>query len=393
MKAVFQVTLREWRWIRRDFRQVLLVVLAPLAFVTILSLAYSPKKVVGVPVLIVDQDHSAFSRALTSAILANETFSLGGYADSADEFPSLVARDQAHLCLVFPRGLEQDIKARRGAKVLVMVDASNSLSGRIEISNAINLLGTFSVGAETRMIEGEAGISQRPALKRALPIQEETRSWFNPGFTSNYLNFLALGMLCIPVQLAALTVSIGSGAYEYREWRTDPILLVTRNPWTIMAGKILAYVAIIYPVCVAVIYTPHILFGAPMSGSQITLAVVTLWFTAMLATLGYALSCVLADPLFATEICALITLPNFVLTGFTWPLFAMPNGLLVLSYGMPMYCYSFMYRKLSVMGASIADCWRQLAILSIWTLLVLLLARFGTGQVLKSLQNEEAAHG
>jgi len=389
--AAQRIALREWRWIRRDRKQVLLVAIAPLVFVAILGLVYSPRKVLHVPVLIVDQDHSTLSRALARAILADETYSLGGYADSSDEFPRWVDQDRAHVCFVFPHNFERDLRARRGGKVQVVVDASNMLSGSVEVTHAATLLGTFAVGVETLMIEAKGGVTGTVALNHALPIQIGTRAWFNPGFTSNYLNFLMIGILTIPVQLAGLLVSIGSGVSEYGE-RRSAISCVTRNPWSIIAGKVTAYVAIIYPVCMAVVCTPCLFFGAPMAGSLLTVALVTLWFTAMLVTFSYALSCILADPLFATEICALITLPNFLLSGFTWPIFAMPKVLWPFAYGLPMYSFSFMYRKLSVMGATASDCLPQMAVLCLWTLLALGLARYGTYRILKNGSEAEGSH-
>jgi ABC-2 type transport system permease protein len=389
MNAVVQVTLREWRWIRRDFRQILLVVLAPLAFVTILSLGYSSKKVVGVPVLIVDQDHSALSRKLTQAIFANESFAAAEYADSSDEFATLVAQDRAHVCFVFPHNMERDMLARRGSKAVVMVDASNLLAASLEASNAVSVLGTFALGAEMRMIEAKAGVTRESAFNRALPIQTGFRSWFNPGFTANYFNFMVIGILSIPVQLAGLLVGIGSGASEYKARRSDPLTLTTRSPWAILFGKLLAYLAIAYPVILFVVCFPHLFFGAPMAGSLLTLALVTLWFTSVLVVFGYALSSLIADPLFATEICAIITLPNFLLSGFTWPAFSMPIVVRILAYALPMHSFNFMFRKISVMGASAQDCLLEMGLLSLWTILALVLARVATKNILDALSRDE----
>lgn len=392
--SIKKIVLREWRWIRQDRKQVLLVAISPLVFVAMIGLIYSPKKILQVPVLIVDQDHSTLSRELTRAILANETYSLGGYADSVSKFPDLVAQDRAHICFVFPHNLERDMRAKKEAKVQVVLDASNNLSGSIQLANATALLGSFSVGVELRTIEAKTGMNGTLALNHALPIQTGTRIWFNPGFTSNYFNFLAVGVLTVYVQLAGLLVSIGSGASEYGERQAERLSALTRNPLAIVAGKVFAYVAIIYPVCMILVYIPHMFFGAPMAGagSQFTLALVTLWFTSILVTVGYVLSCILADPLFATEICALITLPNFMLSGFTWPIFAMPKVLWVLAYGLPMFSFSFLYRKLSLMGASVSDCMLQMAILFMWTLVALIFAWYGTHLILKGRSEEASSH-
>jgi ABC-2 type transport system permease protein len=392
MRLIKKLVLREWRWIRKDKKQVLLAAIAPLVFVTILGLVYSPMKVVHVPILIVDMDHSALSREVTRGILSNETFSLGGYADSPADFPDLAAQDKAHMCFVFPHNFERDLKAGRQAKIQAILDGTNLLPAVVELGDAETVMGTYVIDTARKKAEAQSGITGTLAINRAYPIEAGTRIWFNPGFTSNYLNFLMVGILTIPIQLGGLLVSIGSGVSEYGERDAEPLSALTRNPWAIITGKVLTYVAIIYPVNMMLVYMPYLFFGAPMSGSQITLAFVTLWFTVMLVTLGYAFSCVLADPLQATEISALITLPNFLLSGFTWPIFAMPKILQPLAYGLPMYSFSFMYRKLSVMGASAADCLQQMAILGVWMLLALVLARYGTHLILKGKSEGESSN-
>jgi ABC-2 type transport system permease protein len=273
-----------------------------------------------------------------------------------------------------------------------MADASNILAGSVEVANAFNLLGTFAVGVELRMFEAKTGITSTLALRHALPIQTGMRVWFNPGFTSNYLNFLAVGICTIPIQLGGFLISIRSGSSEYEEDEKEHLSRMTRNPWAIIAGKVLAYVAIIFPVSMAVLYTPHVFCGTPMMGSSLILALMTLWFTSLLVTVGFGLSCLFADPLFATEVCALVTLPNFLLSGFTWPVFAMSKVLWVLAYGMPLFSFSFLFRKISLMGAPAADGLPQMGILGIWTCIALVLARLGVHKMMKAGNPGEISH-
>ena len=202
IRSILNVASREWQWIRLQRRYLTLVILAPMVYVIALGAIYSPKKVTHIPVAIVDEDHSRLSRELTSAILASETFSLGDYADSPDEFPLLVARDRAHVCFVFPRGLEREVLAHRPARVQVLLDYSNYLAGTAELSSANTVLTTYSVGIEMRLIEAAQGVSQTTALPQAMPFEMGTRMWFNPAFNGNYLNYLVVGLAYVVVQLA-----------------------------------------------------------------------------------------------------------------------------------------------------------------------------------------------
>jgi len=392
IRSILNVASREWQWIRLQRRYLALVILAPMLYVIALGAIYSPKKVVHIPVAIVDQDHSRLSRELTSAILASETFSLGDYADSPDEFPLLVARDLAHVCFVFPRGLERDALAHRPARVQVLLDYSNYLAGTAELGSANAVLGTYSVGTQMRLIEAAQGVSQTTALPQALPFEMSTRMWFNPAFNGNYLNYLVVGLAYVVVQLAGLFLTIRAGSSELSGHRTSPLSEMEGNAWIALTGKLLPYFLIAVPLSIVVTQLSHWLFAAPLLETHPTFWLILIWFDAIMVTLGYGLSSLVQEPVFATELCASLTMPNFLLSGYTWPVFAMPKVMWILAYGLPMYSVVFMMRKVTMMGAGIADCGVQLIGLAAWSIAALALAWYGTKRILAATHEEPSAH-
>lgn len=392
IRSILQVAAREWSWLRFQRKYLALVIAAPVLYMIALGLIYSPRKVLHVPVLIVDQDHSRLSRELTTAIQASETFSLGGYANSPDEFPAAVARDRAHVCFVFPRGLERDLLSRRTARVQVLLDYSNYLAGTAELASANAVLGTYSVGTEMRMIEAAHGVSPSTALSQAVPFEMNTRMWFNPAFNGNYLNYLVVGLAYIVVQLAGLFLPIRAGSSELLGHRSTSLRQTEKRVWIALAGKLLPYFLIAVPLSIVVTHLAHWLFAAPQIETHLSFWFILLWFDAMLVALGYGLSCLVADPIFATEMCASLTMPNFLLSSYTWPAFAMPKILWVFAYALPMGPIVFMVRKITIMGGGIADCGPQLIALAAWSAAALALAWYGTAKILRAVSEEPAAH-
>jgi ABC-2 type transport system permease protein len=382
VSAIAQIAAREWNAIRSERRFLWLILTASVVFVLSLAWIYSPRKLLRIPVLIVDQDHSRISRELTSAILANETFSLGGYAESGDVFPTYVAQDRVHICFVFPRGLERALLSRQPAQVEVLVDNSNYLAGKSQINSAMMVLSTFSVGTELRTLQAMYGIKQPAAQSLAMPYEIGTRMWFNPPLNANHLNFMVGGLVYIVIQLCGLFLSIRSGAADLTWNHKAELRKMTRGVWTLLAGKLLPYGLLALPLSVALMMMPHVFFGTPLIWASLSLWIVLFWYVLMLVMLGFGLSCLAKDPLFATEMCASITMPNFLLTGYTWPLFAMPGVVRFFAYALPMSPASFMMRKISLMGGSLADCGNQLAVLAAWTLAALFLAWRGARAIL-----------
>jgi ABC-2 type transport system permease protein len=388
MSAFGKIVLREWRSLRREARLTILAIAGPLAFTLIVGAVYSHKKVTGVPATIVDQDSSALSREITRAVLAAEPFVLGQYADSPEEFPRLAAEGRSHICFVFPRHFERDVKAGKGAAVAVLVDGANLITANVAVTAASTVLASYAVGVDMRTME-RRGLGPASRVARlAAPVAQETRSWFNPAFNSNYVNFLVLGLIVIPVQLAPLLATCRAGAREFGPGSAE-LAGLSGNPGVVAGAKAAAYVVILWPVCWLTLHLPQWWLGLPMKGSEGLLAGLTLWFVANLATLGFAISSLAQDALFGSEICALLTLPNFLMSGFTWPAFAMPRGLEIAAWLLPMNPFALALRKVTLMRAGAGDLGREIALLAGWSLLAAALAVWGARRLLGARQTGE----
>lgn len=385
MAAFLEIVLREWRSLRREARLTVLAVAGPLAFALVVGAVYSPKKVTGLAVTIVDQDASALSRELTRAILATEPFVLGQYADSPGEFERLAAEGRSGICFVFPRGFAKDVKAGRGGAVAVLVDGTNVLATNAAVNGASAALGTYSIGVSIQGLERHGYGPQ--ARTMAMPIAQETRTLFNPALDSNYANFLVLGMIAIPIQLAALLAVCRAGAREFTP-ASAGLPGLSSNIFVVAGAKCMAYVAILWPASWLTVRCTQWWFGIPMRGSEWMLAALVLWFVTSMAGLGFAISCFVKEAVFASEICAAITMPNFLISGFTWPAFGMPRALETAAYLLPMNPFALALRKITLMDAGLSDLTREILQLGGWSAVAGLAALAGARMLLGAGKNE-----
>jgi ABC-2 type transport system permease protein len=389
MRGFAEIVLREWRFLLRDLRFAAVMICGPLFFGWIVGSVYSERKIEEIPATIVDQDHSALSRDITEAVLATEPFTLGQYASSSEEFERLAAEGKAHVCFAFPPNFERDIRSGKTVRVAVLVDASNLITGNVAVTAANSVLGSYSVAADVKKIRLHGWASDSRARQTAMPVVVQTRTIFNPAFNANYANFLVLGFTAIAIQLAPLLTACRAGA---RELGPDAagLRLLSRNPAILAAAKCTACITIIWPVAWLTLRLAMWNFRLPMAGSEWMLAFMSLWFVTNMVALGFAISGLTRDGLFGTEICALLTMPNFLLSGFTWPIFAMPRGLQVLAYALPMNPLVFSLRKITLMNATPGDLLVEFRLLAAWTLVSAVLAWLAAARIFKSGVQEEA---
>jgi ABC-2 type transport system permease protein len=230
-------------------------------------------------------------------------------------------------------------------------------------------------------MEATHGIAKPSAMHEAVPLDLGQRMLFNPAFNSNYLNFMVPAFALVPLQLAALLAPIRAGSSEYAGRFSQSVLI--ENPWVIVGGKVLSYLVILIPVLAVVLTIPHWFFGVPFLANRLSFWIVLTWIAASMTTLGYGLSAITRDALKATETCAVLTLPNFLLSGATWPVLAMSKVIWPLAYGFPMNSFAFMIKKTTVMGGTLADCGSQICVLAAWSVVAVLCAWHGTRLILK----------
>lgn len=391
MKLLWLIARREAKALLDQKPFLLLALLVPVGYALVFGVIYWNKKVTNVPVTIVDWDNSVLSQQVTRAILSSETFRLAGYCDSVEDFRQQVWQGKSRACFVFPSHFERDVKAGRGAKVAVWVDASNILIANVVISSATTVIGTYSVGVDIRRSLLRGAAAANSPLWVVQPISDEYRLVYNPAFNYNYTNFLLLGLVTIGVQLLTLLLASQAGAREIEQGTLNELQQLTRCALPVIVGKSLVYVGIMLPVCLLALTLPPVMLDVPLLGSLGLLFGVTVWFiTALvLATLG--LSHLLRDSLKTTEVLAIIAMPSFLLSGYTWPTWAMPPGMQVIANLLPLSHYAMMVRKITMLGATWSDLQPQVIGLCVWSLVAIILAIVGVMRLLCTAPAPEAA--
>jgi len=91
----------------------------------------------------------------------------------------------------------------------------------------------------------------------------------------------------------------------------------------------------------------------PVQGSIWAFGALLSMFIIAIVALGILASAALRDELFATEALMLVSLPSFLLSGFTWPQFAMVKGILILSQILPLTHFLMPLRSVLTQGAGL----------------------------------------
>jgi len=167
-------------------------------------------------------------------------------------------------------------------------------------------------------------------------------------------------------------------------------------PVTIVAGKLLAYLAleaVILPIYLIVL--PY-LYGLPRLGGIVPILIFAVPFVLSVAGLGFVVAGILRKPIRVALILAALGLPLFMIAGFSWPSEAIPPFIRLVSFLVPSTSAIDGFVKLSQLGAPLAAAKSELftlCALAVFYNLIALSQMVRNTKPIKPVVSESAAPG
>jgi ABC-2 type transport system permease protein len=341
---LFSIIRKEFIQIFRDKRTLVLILIIPI--VQLFLLGYSATNDVrNVPLAIYDQSHSSEARALLDSFRAADYFKIAFSVGSEAELQSLIDGGQARAGLIIPPDYAARL-AEGKAKVAFVLDGSDPTVASTALS-AAQLIGQY----HATQILSEKMARSGQSIKLQPPVEVRTTVWYNPDLISSY--FMIPGVIGM-ILFAITAILTASAVVRERERGTIEQLIVTPiRPWELVLGKILPYTFLALFDTIEVLLVGHWWFGVPIRGSMVLIVLVSALF--LLSGLGVGL---LASTIANTQQEAMLSvwmtlLPSIFLSGFFFPLDAMPTVLRIISYAMPLRYYLSIIRVLLLKGVGL----------------------------------------
>ncbi len=336
---------KEFIQITRDTRTLMLILVIPI--MQLFLLGYSATSDVrNVPIAVFDQSNSRESRALLDSFRAADYFSFTFVSVSEDELRRLVELGEARAGLIIPPDYA-DRLADGEAQVAFVLDGSDPTVAATAFSAATLIGQQHATSLMQEHIQRTGmNIQFRP------PLEVRTQVWYNPDLVSAY--FMIPGVIGMILYAITAIVTASTIVRERERGTIEQLIVTPIRPWELVVGKVLPYALLAFLDTLVVIAIGHWWFGVPVRGSMLLIMLVSAIF--LLTGLGVGL---FASTVANTQQEAMLTvwmtlLPSIFLSGFFFPLQAMPQVLQILSYAMPLRYYLVIIRNLLLKGADLA---------------------------------------
>jgi len=336
---------KEFIQILRDPRTLMMILFIPV--MQLFLLGYSATSDVrNIPIGVYDQSRSPESRALLDAFRAADYFLIAYDVGSNDEIRDLIERGKARAAIIIPPDYSQSL-LQGDAQVAVILDGSDPNIGGTALSTA-RLIGQSHA---TKIMQEQAARLGRSAEFNP-PLEVRPQVWYNPDLVSAY--FMIPGVIGM-ILFAITSILTATTIVRERERGTIEQLIVTPiRSWELVVGKLMPYVILSLFDTLMVLAIGHLWFKVPVRGDLGL--IIALSGLLLLSGLGIGL---FASTIANTQQEAMLTtwmtlLPSIFLSGFFFPLEAMPTLLRWVSYIIPLRYYLVIIRALLLKGVGAA---------------------------------------
>jgi len=350
----------------RDTRSLIIVLIMPVVLVLLFGYGVS-LDLKHLPIYVYDRDGSQRSQDLLKRFEASDYFDIAGLVNNYPELSRALDDGHARMGIVIPWDFSQRLEDGRPVQVQALVDGTDDNSANVLIGYAQAVVQGYSAGIQLDWLRKQGQIVQ-PA-----PVSIETRTWYNEDLESSAFivpGVLALVMSTIGAFLTSLTI-----AREWERGTMEQLISTPVTPLEIMLGKLVPYFAIgmfdVIECALIALYWFHV----PFRGSFLTLLISSAMFMIVVLSMGFFISVIAKNQFAASQIALLTTfLPAFLLSGFLYSIEQMPVVLQWVTRILPARYYVSALKKIFLKGSPAALLYADLVPLTVFTLVLALLA-------------------
>jgi ABC-2 type transport system permease protein len=349
---------KEFIQIVRDPRTLYITFAVPV--VQIFLLGYTATTDVrNVPLAVFDQDRSPASRRLLDAYRAADYFRIAFDVDSEEEMRRLVENGRARAGLIIPPDYSEEVLLGETAAVAFVLDGSDPTVASTSLA-AAELIGQSHA---TRLMVDRITRSGAASSIR-FPVEVRARVWYNPDLVSAF--FMVPALIGMILQLLTSMLTATAIVRERERGTIEQLIVTPIRSWELILGKIIPYVLIAFIDTLEILVVGTLWFGVPIRGSLGLLLALSSLFLVSSLGIGLFLSTVARTQQEAMMLTWFTLLPTVFLSGFFFPLAAMPPVLQWISHLVPLRYYLVIIRSILLKGVGAETLVPEIAALAVF---------------------------
>ncbi len=307
LRSILSVAWKDLQVILKDRGFLVVVVFLPSIFSVLFGTINqksldSSRQSITLPIALVNQDAGEYGAQIAKTFSEIESFKVTTL-DSPASAEEQVRSSQVIAAILIPPGLTQNVNAYQPSEIQVLIDPTqkayaNILPGILkEVLSPISLVGEMTYGIRTLLADYPPYLQANEASKRGLEAQslavnlaEVQKEQSDPWVKVQAITSTGKDLVLVPDNIFAMVVpsfvvmfvffivgNMASNLLIERQEGTLRRLMTAPIPrWTIIAGKMLAYLVLVIAQVVLIFGGASLIFDMPLGNSILGLALLTL---------------------------------------------------------------------------------------------------------------------
>ena len=336
----FAMMVKEFIQLRRDRVSFGMIVMLPVMQLMLFGYAINttPRNL---PTAVLLQEDSDLGRSILKAMENTSYFRFTREVHDVSEFDDLLKSGKVLFGVEIPRGFERAVRRGERPALLVAADATDPVAA----GSGLGALGTLVQTA----LEHDLHAGDPPSP----PFEIRAHARYNPAASSR-LNIVP-GLVGTILTMTMLIFTALSVTREIERGTMESLLSMPIKPVEVMFGKIMPYVLVGFIQATLIIGIGVFLFGVPILGSLLVLALLSTLFITTNLSIGYTFSTIVQNQLQAMQLSMMFFLPSILLSGFMFPFAGMPVWAQYFGEGLPLTHYLRIVRAIMLKGATVQN--------------------------------------
>jgi ABC-2 type transport system permease protein len=347
MARIWSLVVKEFIHLRRDWWLPMFMVIGGALELLIVGWATS-RPMTNLPLMVLDQDQSAVSREVVTALENTTTFTLSNWAMDLADIEDAMDRGAINAALIVPPDFSRQMNASDGSPSLMVI-----LNGAESIAATEALRAVEGVGRD---------LSERIILKRLNFLQGSLES-FSPSIRVWFNEALSEALYTTPAELALMlefTVLIFAALSFARERELgtlEQLLVMPFSTMEIIIGKAIPALIIAFVDFAIMLGMVHFAFNVPIRGSLFLVLFLAVGYLFVELGKGLVISVSSRTQHQAFLLVLLIGMTDFMFTGYAAPVESMPQALQWFANLVPAHHWLRIFRGILLKGVGIEVLW------------------------------------
>ena len=358
-RRTYAMLVKEFIQLRRDRVSFAMIVMIPIMQLLLFGYAINttPRNL---PTAVLIREESDLAHAVLKAFENTQYFRFTRQVRSVAEFDRLLQSGNVLFGVEIPEGFERGVRRGDRPAILVAADATDPVASGSAMSALAQVVNT-ALAHERAVPEGTPP-----------PFEIRNHARYNPTGSSS-MNIVP-GLVGTILTMTMLIFTALSVTREIERGTMESLLSMPITPVEVMLGKIIPYVLVGFIQASLIIGLGVALFGVPVLGSLLLLALLSTLFITANLSIGYTFSTVAQNQLQAMQMSMMFFLPNILLSGFMFPFAGMPVWAQWIGEALPLTHYLRIVRSIMLKGSTLDNLQYDAAMLIVLTLVAMTIA-------------------